>query len=100
MIQDKASICRYCHKQVKGVWFRRTLVVVLIVTTALSAYVNRQAIGYGIEEIRLFFRDIDDVWNTFKDALNEIKESITTLRNYHTQRESQLLQSGLGRRNR
>ena len=40
-IQDKASICRYCHKRVKGIMLRRIVKTFMISALITYIFVNR-----------------------------------------------------------
>ena len=72
-IQDEAVICRYCHKKVKGIWVRRIILIVVILTFAVFAVSYWAEIKKIIHDIRLFFRDLGNTWQSFKDTLNKIK---------------------------
>ena len=86
-IRDEAIICRYCRKKVKGIWFRKA--VVIIVITALLFFVlsnpGRTRIfiyktRVFFHEVKLFFREFDNAWQTFKEVLGDMKEGLVSLK--------------------
>jgi len=73
-LQDKAIICRYCHKKVTGILLRRILRIIIIL--ALVAFVIRYQgeLKKTINDIQVFFNDLSGVWKTLMKGIKQLPE--------------------------
>ena len=90
-IQDEASICRYCHKKVRGIWLRRALPLILLASIAVLVFIYRDTINDGIEKAYNFLRDLDSVWNLLKELMTELKENLSEIKKYHSDPEGTMM---------
>ena len=85
MIQDEAVICRYCHRKVKGILFRR--IVRIIIILALLVVVHRY-LTETRKSLNDVLKDVRVALNSVKEALVGVKEGITAMKNYKDRLES------------
>ena len=87
-IRDEAIFCRYCHKKVKGIWIRRALFVTIILILAAFAILHRAEIQDFTGKVQLFFSDLGNSWESFKETIKEMRDGLIGFKNYNTQLES------------
>ena len=84
-IQAEAIYCRYCHKKLTGIWFRRAvLIAVLLGMAALSTFYWQETRKL-VRTVRVFIEDIDEFAEVMKEVLVNIKDGIIILKEYAEQ---------------
>jgi len=83
-ILNNARICRYCHKSVKLVLFRkiiRTLLIVLIIGGLVIGGPKLKAFSKKYShKIEQFFKEITNVMNSLKQGAKEMSQGASAIR--------------------
>ena len=82
IIQGKAVICRYCHKKVKGLWFRRIVLIVIIIAVVALIVLYRTEAQKTIGEARSFVSELGRTWGSLKEILRDVIKGLARLRHY------------------
>lgn len=86
-IQDDAIFCRYCHKKVTWIWFRRILIIVIILALILFAVTHPADIKRIKGNIQAFFKDLGEFWESLKDLSKYAASSREAIKGYQRQLE-------------
>jgi len=81
-IQDKAIICRYCHKKVKGARFRRAVEIIIILVLIIFAVVNYREVKGYIYTMYLSIRDLSNTLAALKKDVNGVQTDLKGLKKY------------------
>ena len=81
-IRDEAVICRYCQRRVKGIPFRKIMVIIIILGATVFIFTHKAEMRNLNYKVRLFFRDLKGVWGSLKDLMGQTKDGLTALKNY------------------
>jgi len=81
-IQDKAIICRYCHKKVKGVRFRRTLEHIIILILIVFAIINYREIKNCAYTMYSFIKNLGSTLASFKRDVGGVQTDLKKLQKY------------------
>ncbi|MBF0253086.1 MAG: hypothetical protein HQL29_04645 [Candidatus Omnitrophica bacterium] len=72
-ILKEAIYCRYCHKKVKGRWFRRIILMLLICAIALFVVHNQN-------KFNKFLREINTLKKSITVIIEEAQEGLAIIR--------------------
>jgi len=81
-IQNEAIYCRYCHKNVNGIWIKRVILsIVLFGLVALSVFYWQET-SKLINNVRMFIVNLDEFTLVMNEVLENIKEGLVLLKDY------------------
>lgn len=80
VIQNKAKICRYCNRRVRGIPFRRIIVAIIILSLLTFALAHRAEMQYSIYKVKLFYQELGSVWETLKEILKNVENGLIALK--------------------
>lgn len=86
-IQEEAAFCRYCHKKVKGIFFRRALLFIIIAGIMGLAVFYREDIGRFAGDAKSFLKELGEVWKVAADNIKRIPQAAKTY-----EREQELIE--------
>lgn len=90
-IQDEAKICRYCGRGVRGIWFRKILILVIIIAVAVYLTVNERKVKRTVAQLKckmsLCMKEIGSIWDVLKQIPREVKSGALSVQNYKEQEE-------------
>ena len=78
-IQDKAIICRYCYRRVRGISAKRVIVIVLLIAILASSFIYRDNLRYAGFRFRIFINELGNVWYTLQEILRDIRDGLVAL---------------------
>ena len=78
-IKDEAIVCRFCYKKVRGIWTKRIIVLVIILSLFITIFINRQKISNFSREVKSVVSDISFTWESFKNILRDMREGADTM---------------------
>lgn len=87
-IQDKASICKYCHKKVRGRWIRWVLMALILGGIGFLAVSNREGFRQASYRFKDISADLGEMWESLKGAVNSLKSQAEKLEEYGKQLEN------------
>ncbi|MFH1552909.1 MAG: zinc ribbon domain-containing protein [Candidatus Omnitrophota bacterium] len=87
-IQDAAVFCRYCRKKIRGIWFRRTVMTVVILILVAAVVLCLTEMNVIADNIRLLFRNLEELQSVLIDLIRNIQEGFTFLKEYSSQMDS------------
>jgi len=86
-IQDKASICKYCHKKVRGRWIRWVFMLLLLAGISFLVFSNREE----LRQVSYRFQDISaeagEMWESIRSIVDSLKSETAKLEEYSKQLE-------------
>lgn len=82
LIQDGAKICRYCHKKVSGIWFRRIVIIVVVLAILAFAVLYWAEAQRTVNDVRSFINEFRRAWGSFGEILGDLIKGLEALRYY------------------
>ncbi|MFQ5953398.1 MAG: zinc ribbon domain-containing protein [Candidatus Omnitrophota bacterium] len=84
-IKDEAVFCRYCRKRVKGIYVRRIIVIIIIMSLVVFTFKYMKDTG---RTVSVLFRDLENIADTLKEVLKDIRDGFHAISDYKNQLES------------
>ncbi|MBL7068573.1 MAG: hypothetical protein ISS34_01770 [Candidatus Omnitrophica bacterium] len=81
-IQDDALVCRYCHKKVRGIWFRRIIFLIIILSLVIYSKTHPAQLRQFKVKMRAFGQELSLFWDAVKEIPRSTSKSIKLLENY------------------
>ncbi|MFH1799151.1 MAG: hypothetical protein ABH844_07450 [Candidatus Omnitrophota bacterium] len=86
-IQDGAVYCRYCRRKVRGILFRRVVLVVLVLACMIFILFYRDEFNKLLYNTKIFLGELNDMWKLTKSLLENFKNGINGINSLHTRVE-------------
>ncbi|MFH1847703.1 MAG: hypothetical protein ABH825_00620, partial [Candidatus Omnitrophota bacterium] len=71
-IQDLAGYCRYCHKKVKGRFFRKAFLALIVLAIAFLLVKKEADLKLAANTVNSFFKDIREMWIITRDTIKKL----------------------------
>jgi len=73
-LQDKAIICRYCHKKVTGILLRRILCTIIILALVALVIRYQGELRKTTSDIQVFFNELSAIWKALMKGIKQLPE--------------------------
>lgn len=93
-LQDKAIICRYCHKKVTGILLRSILRVIIILALVALVIRYQGELRKIMSDMQVFFDDLSGIWKALMKGIKQLPEVLKHQNNQPGALENILQNSG------
>jgi len=87
-IQSEAVICRYCHNRIRGVPYRKIIIIIILVGLIVLGLTHPRQVRYGMYKVRVFFYSLDEGWRSFEKMLADLKDGLVAVKDYERRMQS------------